>query len=390
MEHVNVLLQYVARSFYETRHIIILDAILRHNLISDDDLPQLVGIQKKELHSLCARLRDDCLLKVHTRSEPREGQQRPIQRTYYFVQYREAVDAVKWRIHKLGETYNEQMRNDIDTQGYACPLCKRRYNAMEVLPLQAADLSGFQCMDCGTILQDDDESDELRISQDRLSRLMSQIRRIIDTLKKIDDSFIPDNDFESSLKVAIPISLDSKDSKDVGYAARGVNDNKLLIEVDLSGADSEKSKAEAALAKQQTAINNALPVWYEKSTIGAEVGAEDGEERNREETLLADAKTDDGVGAEVLNAEPGTAEFDAVTEAVRKDILENYDSYFRESLSDEEEEDDDDAEDVQEQQQLEPSEQTDGRGRALPVVENQDGSKDATMEDENDEFEDVW
>ncbi|KAK9457045.1 TFIIE alpha subunit-domain-containing protein [Dipodascopsis uninucleata] len=269
MEHVKTLIQLVSRSFYETRHIIILDAILKHVVISDDDLPHMVGIQKKELHKLTAKLREDRLLKIFTRSEAREGQQRPVQKTYYYIHHRETVDAVKWKIHKLGEIFNDQMRNDVDRQGYVCPLCHRRYSALDVLPLQAADLSGFVCADCGSILRDDDNSDEVKFGQERLARLMSQIRKIIDTLKKIDDVFIPDNDFESSLKQAVPTNIESRDNSNgtIPYAQRGNNRTSLSLQVDLTSG--EPSNPENSSSKiSDTALKNALPIWHLESTIG--------------------------------------------------------------------------------------------------------------------------
>ncbi|KAK9433751.1 TFIIE alpha subunit-domain-containing protein [Lipomyces doorenjongii] len=349
MEHVKVLIQFVARSFYETRHIIILDALLRHNVVSDDDLPQMVGIQKKELHKLCAKLRDDRLLKIHTRSEPKEGQQRPVQRTYYYIQYREAVDAIKWRIHKLGETFNDKMRNDVDTQGYVCPLCKRRYSAIDVLPLQAADLSGFVCEDCGSILQDDDDSDELRISQERLARLMSQIRRIIDTLKKIDDTFIPDNDFDTSLKVAIPTSIEIGDTHDkLAYASRGINSSSLSIEVDLSG---DKINDVTTQDKIEKAQQNALPVWYQKSTIGIEKSVID----QRDEATVENARENEPIfkreGA--VKEEPTPTMVEAtradagLDEAAPEDVIA---AYYKSLQNGEDEEDDDDDEEEEDEE----------------------------------------
>ncbi|KAK9241294.1 TFIIE alpha subunit-domain-containing protein [Lipomyces kononenkoae] len=352
MEHVAVLIQFVARSFYETRHIIILDAILRHNVVSDDDLPQMVGIQKKELHKLCSKLRDDRLLKVHTRSEPKEGQQRPVQRTYYYIHYREAVDAIKWRIHKLGETFNDKMRNDVDRQGYVCPLCKRRYTAIDVLPLQAPDLSGFICEDCGSILQDDDDSDELRISQERLARLMSQIRRIIDNLKKIDDTFIPDNDFDTSLKIAIPASIEVEDMPDkVSLASRGINNTALSIEVDLSG---DKVNEVATQTKLEKAQQNTLPVWYQKSTIGIEEqGEEDATVSHENEPII---KREGMVKQEPVSTIVETNGVDtALNEAAPEDVIA---AYYK-SLQNGEDEDEDGEEDDEEDEEEEDDDEFD-------------------------------
>ncbi|KAK9473424.1 TFIIE alpha subunit-domain-containing protein [Dipodascopsis tothii] len=345
MDHVKVLIQYVVRSFYDTRHVIILDAILRHSAISDDDLAQMVGVQKKELHKICAKLREDRLLKVYARSESKEGQQRPTQKTYYYIQYREAVDAVKWRVHKLGETFNNKMRTDVDTQRYMCGMCGRKYSTIEVLPLQAPDLSGFICADCGSTLQDDNESDEMKVGQERLARLMSQIRRLIDTLKKIDDTFIPDNDFDTSLKTAVPTSIDGSDTgySTIAYAKKGPNTASMSLQVDItSGSENSEAAAAAAAAAAAKLEQNQLPIWHLQSTIGGDKpgSALDATTIKAEDSALARASAPPASHQENVPVLKMPDE-----DLAEDDIAAYYNSLTMHAAADEEEEDDDDDDD---------------------------------------------
>lgn len=45
----------------------------------------------------------------HTRLEPKENQQRPVNRTYYYVDFRATIDAVKYRMHKVVKDVERKM-----------------------------------------------------------------------------------------------------------------------------------------------------------------------------------------------------------------------------------------------------------------------------------------
>lgn len=86
MDLANTLIRTVVRTFYETRHILVVDALFihsvyvlgSHGLISKrtntdcyrdslhaEDLAFLLGMQQKDLRKLCAKLREDRLIAVY-------------------------------------------------------------------------------------------------------------------------------------------------------------------------------------------------------------------------------------------------------------------------------------------------------------------------------------
>jgi transcription initiation factor TFIIE subunit alpha len=62
MEVVKTLIRHVTRGFYDLKSILIMDALLIHSVLSDDDIFQLLGIQRKDLRALCAKLKEDHLV----------------------------------------------------------------------------------------------------------------------------------------------------------------------------------------------------------------------------------------------------------------------------------------------------------------------------------------
>lgn len=278
LELVQLLLRRVVRGFYSAKHSIVLDIVLKHSAIRDDYLAQMMGLQNQEVRKLCGRLREDRLLTAHTRQEPKEGQSRLINRNYYYIDHRDAVDAVKYRIHRLVRTIEDQSKNDFDSKGYVCPYCNRRYGALDVLPLVSMDGQNFECTDCSSVLADDEESMESKVSQQRLANLQKQTHRLVSTLKRIDTSFVPDNDFATALANAVPPPLDfyksgssllhdtmSADNRHIAQTTTSALGVKVDYDTTLQDTPEEKAR------KMTQAKMNALPEWHLQSTVQSDV-----------------------------------------------------------------------------------------------------------------------
>jgi transcription initiation factor TFIIE subunit alpha len=64
MDIAKSLVKCVARAFYDTRHILVLDALMIHNALRDDELARLLGLVTKDVHKLCGKLREDRMITV--------------------------------------------------------------------------------------------------------------------------------------------------------------------------------------------------------------------------------------------------------------------------------------------------------------------------------------
>lgn len=62
LQLVELLLRRVSRGFYDAKHSILVDIVLRHSAIRDDHLGQMMGLMNQEVRKLCGRLREDRLL----------------------------------------------------------------------------------------------------------------------------------------------------------------------------------------------------------------------------------------------------------------------------------------------------------------------------------------
>ncbi len=109
-EVVKRLIRFVSRGFYKKQFVLIMDSIIIHSVLSDDDLVHLIGIQRKELKHYLAKLIEDRLLSQYLRKE--DGpQNRPITKVYYFIHYIEAIDSIKWKIYSIVKTLTDALQN---------------------------------------------------------------------------------------------------------------------------------------------------------------------------------------------------------------------------------------------------------------------------------------
>lgn len=363
MDTAKSLVKCVARAFYDTKHILVVDALMIHNAVRDDELARLLGLQTKDLHKLCGKLKEDRMLNVHTRPETKEGQQRPVNRTYYYVEFRGTIDACKFRMHGVVKEVEKKMNKDADTKGYVCPRCQKRFSVLDAVSLDRDDDGMFVCDRCSTGLVDDDDSVEVKTSQERLGRLMEQMKKIIELLKMIDDVVVPANDFETAIANSVPVPRDKNQLSSIptnsGKSTSTSRANATTsLEINITST-SDKTAAELAAEqakKQMQAEKNALPVWHTQSTVDptaiTTAGAKEAAEK--------EARALDGIGIAAKSREEEEKKAAAAEGAngVQADAIAEYYAALaaqkaKEEAEEQEEEDDDDDDDEEEEDAFE-------------------------------------
>ncbi|ONH67935.1 Transcription initiation factor IIE subunit alpha [Cyberlindnera fabianii] len=328
------LIRYVSRSFYEIQYVLILDALLLHSVLSEEDMCFLLGIQRKELRSFCNRLAEDRLVATHQQREGGIVGQRPQSKTYYFIHHTEAIDAIKWKVQAVVNKMQKELGGEANAQGYICPVCKTKYSQLDAIALLNYEMNEFICSLCNTTLIEDDSGKIAKENQEKYSRLMKQIEPIIDCLRKIDEHTVPENNFETSLGKLIPaqakttaqyiVSNYQKNTKMFDRNSYLNNRSSLqagarshaTLHVDISTGDEDLQREKQAIEQEEKRKQNALPSWHEESTIGKSLGRLDGEEMD-EEMEGADGAVKAEEGTESVPAE-GSA--DAIVKAETEDV----------------------------------------------------------------------
>ncbi|KAJ2901309.1 putative transcription initiation factor iie subunit alpha protein [Zalerion maritima] len=271
------LVRSVVRSFYETRHVLIVDALVMHSAIPDNDLCYLMSMNTKDLHKFCGRLREDRLIATHTRAEQREGQLRHNNRLYYYINYQQSVDAIKWRVYQLSKSVQKAPVPMTEKKEYFCPLCKSEWTMLEVL--DSCGPMGFMCHKCNSVLTHDTQRNAEGHQQS--SRMNDQLKFITDLLPKIDAIKVPDHDFEVAIQRMLPVTREhthqvaatkvvepSRPTAVQGLKNTGPNNMKVSISEE--DGPSEADKEAERERKERIAKQNALPAWMSQSTVSGE------------------------------------------------------------------------------------------------------------------------
>lgn len=334
MDATKHLLRGAVYLFYPPPAAVILETLLHHGVLFEDDLVKLCQLHRKVLRSHAGSLLNDKIVSAHVQKEDFQG--RLFSRTYYYIHFIEAIDAIKWKVHCIVKQMKEDNGALSEPQGYVCPRCGQKYTLLDAVSQTSEDHMHFECKLCGEALEDDDISQEQRVGQEKLERLMALLEPIIQYLKDIDDDVIEDNNFESSLVKAVPAFAQSLAAYSVVsqtpaagtkketpansyYAPSGSSMHKrnnadaveaakrgdATIHVSIT-ADDEDLKRERAKKEQRNEKlrQNALPSWHQASTVGEEArsaAADDNSEPLANVSIVDPVKRED-VNVEEMDA----------------------------------------------------------------------------------------
>lgn len=311
-----------------------LEALLWHKVLSEDDLRILLNIQPKELRTICTKLMEDRLLAEYKQREPiastnakkkerekenetkdKEGKdskdlkdskdskdgkkddkdkestprfhfQRHITKTYFFIHYSVAIDSIKWKVDSVVKLVDSEL-NKTNEKGFICPRCKKKYSELDIQSLFNDDFTAANCNICNTVLIEDDFSEQAKVKHAKSIKLKSQLDPVLQWLKKIDDVSIEDNSIESCFLARVPANDTSTAlytkinrggimfDKNTAYVnSQGKNGKNQFesttIRVNIAGdnEDELRRQQERMKMKQDKAEQNALPSWYQESTVG--------------------------------------------------------------------------------------------------------------------------
>ena len=247
--------------------------------LRDDELAYLASLNTKDLHKLVAKLKEERLVHQFNRPEMREGQVRPVTRIYYYIDYRQTIDAIKWRVYNITKDIQGTTVPASEKKEYFCSRCGSEWTQMEVLDNFGPE--GFICHRCGNPLTHD--LDRNSAGHEQSTRLNNQFKFVTDLLQQIDQVHIPDNTFEVALGNARPVIRDSNHPgiKSIPVDAAGnrptavkglANTGPKSMAVSISAADglTEAEKAAEIERREKIAQQNALPAWMSNSTITGE------------------------------------------------------------------------------------------------------------------------
>lgn len=206
-----------------------------------------------------------------------------INREYYYIDYRRAIDAAKYKIHKIDERIKKDAKPTTEKAEFHCKQCKSQWTTMDVIDnydILGRD-SGFLCKRCDypltAISADEGQEPENDDTPAKFNRLFGPLLKL---MQQIDDVTIPAIEGKDALENAVELPRDKDVNPGAKHevvsvatvkptAVKGTNNVVEKIEVQIA-TDSEYNKAAQAAEKarqEKIAAQNLLPEWHTKSTI---------------------------------------------------------------------------------------------------------------------------
>ncbi|RKP27934.1 hypothetical protein SYNPS1DRAFT_26445 [Syncephalis pseudoplumigaleata] len=242
------LVSRVARAFYDPKWTVILDALCRVETYRDEQLSKVTKLSSSNVHKICAKLRDEYLIRSAFRYDTKKVEGLSIRRTYYMIDYKRFVDVVKWRIYEMRKRVLADLRGadaaaaataaashaqEQENKGYACPSCRRVFDALDACKNVDPHTCQFMCDQCNVPLEENDNSERLRKANDKLARLTEQTQPIIDLLKQTDSMVLPAYTPEMEQRV-------TRLAEEAEMRESGVEGGEIAVSKDKEGQNEEE------------------------------------------------------------------------------------------------------------------------------------------------------
>ncbi|KAH9386029.1 transcription initiation factor TFIIE subunit alpha [Nematocida major] len=187
------LIKRVVRMFYEPCHAVIMDIMLAHLVLDEEDLADKMKLLPREFNRMAVRLRDDKLLSSETISDMKEdGRQET--KTKFFLDFRGIRDVIKYKMYIMTQRLEKKMRNKESTLGLGCLACGVSYSMLDAQSFLCMEDFTFKCPECQGELAEKKESsfEEKDAISNTFSLMMEEISPVIRQLKEIDTLGIPE------------------------------------------------------------------------------------------------------------------------------------------------------------------------------------------------------
>lgn len=220
------------------------------------------------------------------RTEIRDGSTRPVNRDYYYIPLHPVIDAIKYKVSKLTSTIKAQYTPSTERKEYICLRCGTEWTELDVLSLVSEE--GFECQNCGAILQNTEDVKGAegvdRTGHEKNSKLMAQLDKMLKLLKQIDSVEIPPNDFDTAWDHKVDVIRNQHiNPTRAAYAVPSAKQEAVrgnaktdttALEISLTSTEEKSAVEQAEETARKAAVEkqNALPVWHTHSTVSTNAG----------------------------------------------------------------------------------------------------------------------
>ncbi|KAL9642197.1 hypothetical protein ABK040_007199 [Willaertia magna] len=197
---VYMLVKYVMRAFYETEHIIVVDALLdyqSHQIdeVREADLAKKVNLQLKTIKKALNELRSDFLVVSEPKPVERKKGQKKFSKDemYWKIDYKQFINAVRYKLYRISEEVKTKEKEEMK---FVCKGCHEEYSCFDANKLYDFMTDKFICTICGCEVDESSESndkhnDTISGKETLETKFQKQLEPINSRIKECEDYVVP-------------------------------------------------------------------------------------------------------------------------------------------------------------------------------------------------------
>lgn len=142
------------RGFYNIEQKLVIDMLVRRKETKEDDLVEVLKLERKHLRSLIQQMRQDKFINVRLIMETDEDG-KSTRRNYYSINYRMFVNVVKYKIDHMRRKLETEERDLTSRASFICQSCSKTFTDLEIGQIYDPSRGQCRCTYCDGIVDED-------------------------------------------------------------------------------------------------------------------------------------------------------------------------------------------------------------------------------------------
>ena len=183
------LARLVVRGFYAREDILIIDMLVRHHCMREDDISNLLKFDKKLVRAKVASLKKDKLIQEKQRMETRTDDPSKVEKmNCYFINYKIFVNVVKYKLSHMLSKLETSERDAASRSSFKCNSCMKTFTDLEVIELIDNYTTGdMKCNHCGSMVLEDEAAGPQSDSRQSLAKFNQQMEILFKILQSVEN-----------------------------------------------------------------------------------------------------------------------------------------------------------------------------------------------------------
>jgi len=177
------LAQLVVRGFHSVEDALIIDMLVRHHCMREDDINTLLKLDKRFIRSRMEALKKDKIVQVKQRIKTDEGSH-AVKINCYFINYRTFVNVVKYKLDHMRNKMEKSGRDKTSRASFKCLNCDKTFTDFEVT-------REMRCTFCTGRVVEDESSEPRKSARLQLARFNLQMKPLYELLHNVETIRIP-------------------------------------------------------------------------------------------------------------------------------------------------------------------------------------------------------